>query len=267
MPPPRPACIHFLEAGHRSGTCVVFTAPPAAVRPLPCTCTLQPGLPRNRTILPVSHPETTPVVSSRRPFRRTQQQRCSLYPVSARIRKTGSEIVIGDPCHREEPSPDMPEEFLLEFPACLAVHSPPWWRQHFEKTGLAAVALSSRHGRGWEFWEDRVTYPLEKQPPEEMNSSRREMVHQMIRMLNRDVDEFVSHFMLQGCSPVVRDFGTDHPTLLPRDVSGTSNCVRELEFDRWCSHRLPRSMTIRSLDLDERNGSEWTRVRRWGGTA
>ena len=112
--------------------------------------------------------------------------------------KDGGELVIGSPCYRAELESDTPEEFLLEFPACLAVHSPGWWRHHFTKTKEADVLLSDLHPRGAEFWDDRVRFLLEAQRPPEMRASRRNMVYEMIRMLNRDADGFVSHFMLHA---------------------------------------------------------------------
>jgi SAM-dependent methyltransferase len=112
--------------------------------------------------------------------------------------RVGGELVIGSPCYRDELADDTPEEFLLEFPACLAVHSPPWWRRHFEKTKAAVVTHSALHPRGVEFWADRVRFLLEDQRSTEMRPSRQEMIHAMIRMLNRDHDGFVSHFMLHA---------------------------------------------------------------------
>ena len=112
--------------------------------------------------------------------------------------RAGGEVVIGSPCYRDELAADTPEEFMLEFPACLAVHSPQWWRRHFEKTREAVVTHSALHSRGVEFWTDRVRFLLEEQRPVEMRPSRREMVYAIIRMLNRDQDGFVSHFMLHA---------------------------------------------------------------------
>jgi len=112
--------------------------------------------------------------------------------------KTGGNIVIGSPCYRDEITSDTPEDFLLEFPACLAVHSPAWWRNHFERTRSVRVLHSSLHPRGAEFWEDRVRYLLEELDPKEMSPARRDMIYDMIRMLNRDEDGFVSHFILHA---------------------------------------------------------------------
>jgi SAM-dependent methyltransferase len=121
-----------------------------------------------------------------------------LYPCSLlRFLKEGGELVIGSPCYREELSADTPAEFLLEFPACLAVHSPDWWRDHFMKTGQVAVPHCAIHPRGGEFWEDRVRFLLETAPHPDLPWWR-DMVHAMIRMLNRDRDGFVSHFMLHA---------------------------------------------------------------------
>ena len=112
--------------------------------------------------------------------------------------KAGGEIVIGSPCYREEMTKDIPEEFLLEFPACLAVHSPPWWREHFAKTRHATVLHSALHPRGVEFWDDRIRFLLDSQRPADMEPWMRDMLYAMIRMRNRDADGFVSHFMLHA---------------------------------------------------------------------
>jgi cyclopropane fatty-acyl-phospholipid synthase-like methyltransferase len=122
----------------------------------------------------------------------------ALYPpYLVRFLKEGGELVIGSPCYREELAADTPEEFLLEFPACLAVHSPPWWRTHFMSMGQVDVLQSALHPRGVEFWEDRVRFLLETAPHPEMPWWH-DMVFAMIRMLNRDTDGFVSHFMLHA---------------------------------------------------------------------
>jgi SAM-dependent methyltransferase len=112
--------------------------------------------------------------------------------------KPGGEIVVGSPCYREELSADSPREFHLEFPACLAVHSPGWWHRHFEKTEVVEVIHCALHPRGAEFWEDRVHYLLQEEHPEQMPAWKRDMTHAMIRMINRDIDGFVSHFMLHA---------------------------------------------------------------------
>ncbi|MDB6095237.1 MAG: histidine phosphatase family protein [Verrucomicrobia bacterium] len=112
-----------------------------------------------------------------------------------RFLKPGGELVVGSPCYRQELEASTPEEFLLEYPACLQVHSPDWWADHFRKTGQVKAVSSALHPRGVEFWEDRVRYLLETAPHPEMPWWQ-DMTKAMIRMLNRDHDGFVSHFML-----------------------------------------------------------------------
>lgn len=110
--------------------------------------------------------------------------------------KPGGGLVVGSPCYREELADDTADEFLLEFPACLAVHSPGWWKSHFERSKQAVVLHSELHPRGVEFWEDRVKFLLDTQKVSEMTEGRRQMLHDIVRMLARNHDGFVSHFML-----------------------------------------------------------------------
>jgi cyclopropane fatty-acyl-phospholipid synthase-like methyltransferase len=112
--------------------------------------------------------------------------------------KPQGELVIGCPCYREEITDDTPAEFLIEYPACLAVHSPTWWRRHFERNRACEVLHSALHPRGVEFWEDRVRFLIDEQSPTEMPEWRRRMVHDMIALLNRDTEGFVSHFILHA---------------------------------------------------------------------
>jgi SAM-dependent methyltransferase len=112
--------------------------------------------------------------------------------------KPGGELVVGCPCYREELSSDSPKEFLIEFPACLAVHSPGWWQMHFEKSRAYAKVVADLHPRGVEFWEDRVRYLIEEQEPKDMPIWRQQMVRDMIALLDRDLDGFVSHFVLHA---------------------------------------------------------------------
>lgn len=122
-----------------------------------------------------------------------------LYPsYLLRFLKPGGEICIGGPCYADEIYEGMPEEFLLEFPACLAVHSPVWWRRHFERAGQAKVTHAELHPRGRQFWEDRFHFLLEQQSPAEMEPWKQKMVLASLRMMNRDEHGFISHFMLHA---------------------------------------------------------------------
>lgn len=109
--------------------------------------------------------------------------------------KPRADLVIGSPCYREELSENTPKEFLLEYPECLKVHSPEWWASHFKRSSRAQVIDSSLHRYGNVFWEDRVRFILETESIDSMPEWKREMVLAMIKMLNRDTDGFVSHFI------------------------------------------------------------------------
>ncbi len=119
-------------------------------------------------------------------------------PYLLRFLKTQGELVIGSPCYKEEITADTPDEFLIEFPDCLAVHSPEWWRHHLTKTREVEVLHSALHPLGIEFWEDRMRFLLEAQHPTDMEPWMLHMIYETTRMLNRDEDGFVSHFMLHA---------------------------------------------------------------------
>lgn len=119
-------------------------------------------------------------------------------PYLADFLKPGGQLVVGSPCYREELTGDEPEPFLMEFPACLAVHSPGWWATHFSKNRRFEVLHSELHPDGALFWEDRVRFLLAEKPLAAMPPWRRMMIHDMIRMLNCDHDGFVSHFVLHA---------------------------------------------------------------------
>lgn len=119
-------------------------------------------------------------------------------PYLADFLKPGGEVVVGSPCYREELTGDEPEPFLMEFPACLAVHSPGWWATHFSKNRRFEVLHSELHPDGALFWEDRVRFLLEEKPLAECPPWRQAMVFDMIRMLNCDHDGFVSHFVMHA---------------------------------------------------------------------
>lgn len=119
-------------------------------------------------------------------------------PYLADFLKPGGEVVVGSPCYRTELKGDEPEEFLMEFPACLAVHSPDWWHNHFAKNRRFVVDHSALHPRGALFWQDRVRFLLEEKPLAEMSPGRQGMIYDILRMLQRDPDGFVSHFVLHA---------------------------------------------------------------------
>jgi SAM-dependent methyltransferase len=115
-----------------------------------------------------------------------------------RYLKNNGELVIGSPCYRDEINENTEKELLLEFPACLAVHSPRWWENHFVRTRCAEVMSSEPHPFGVEFWYDRVRFLLESQAPAEMNEGQRNMIFAMIRALNHDREGLITHFILHA---------------------------------------------------------------------
>ena len=108
----------------------------------------------------------------------------------------GGKICVGSPCYREELPPNPPEEWLVEFPDCLAVHSPAWWRRHFEKIRVVRVLKSICHPQSRVFWEDWLRHWLETKAPADMNPGELEGLRAFLRMLENDQENFVSHLLL-----------------------------------------------------------------------
>ena len=105
-------------------------------------------------------------------------------------------ICIASPCYREELTPATPEEFLVEFPDCLAVHSPGWWRRHFEKTRGVDVLHCGLHPHSREFWEDFIRIQIERQEPRSMSRAKADSLLGFLRLLSLDATGFVSHLLL-----------------------------------------------------------------------
>jgi SAM-dependent methyltransferase len=108
----------------------------------------------------------------------------------------GGRICIASPCYREELSRDTPEEFLIEFPDCLAVHSPAWWRHHFEKTRGVDILRCELHPHSREFWEDFVRAKIERNEPRQMTKPEADGVLMFLKVLDMDTACFISHLFL-----------------------------------------------------------------------
>jgi len=120
-------------------------------------------------------------------------------PYLARFIRSGGRIGIASPCYSRELSEDTPREFLYDppdFKESSAVHSPPWWRRHFESTGVARVLACEDHRRGREFWLDQVRWLLEECHPRDMEPWMRQTVFQEIVMLLKDKERFVTYMTL-----------------------------------------------------------------------
>jgi len=105
-------------------------------------------------------------------------------------------IAIGSPCYRAELTSDTPKEFLIEFPDCLAVHSPAWWRTHFEKTGGVDILRCEPHPQSREFWEDFIRIQIEQTEPRAMPKGRADSLLDFLRVLDLDQTGFLSHLFL-----------------------------------------------------------------------
>ena len=120
-------------------------------------------------------------------------------PYLARFVRAGGRIGIASPCYAGELTPDTPREFLYDAPDFVesyAVHSPQWWHQHFEKTGLVQVQICREYPQGRELWLDNVRWLIEERHPRDMDPARRAMVLQEIVMLLTDRERFVTYLTL-----------------------------------------------------------------------
>ena len=120
-------------------------------------------------------------------------------PYLCRFLRPGGRIGIASPCYARELPPDPPRELLYDAPhdvESYAVHSPGWWRQHFEQRGLVDVLTCQEHPRGRALWLDEVRWLLEQSHPREMEPWMREMVRQEIVMLLSDEERMVTYLML-----------------------------------------------------------------------
>ena len=72
----------------------------------------------------------------------------------ARLVKPGGQMGIVVPGLVEELNSDQPPEHLWPYwePALFSLHSPAWWRRHWERSGLVTVELSDLVPDGWKHW-------------------------------------------------------------------------------------------------------------------
>jgi len=120
-------------------------------------------------------------------------------PYLTRFLRDGRRIGIASPCYAGELTPDTPRVYLYDAPDFVesyAVHSPQWWRQHFEKTGLVQVQICREHPQGRELWLDNVRWLIEERHPRDMDPAMRKMVLQEIVMLLTDRDRFITYLTL-----------------------------------------------------------------------
>jgi len=72
----------------------------------------------------------------------------------ARLVKPGGQMGIVVPGLVEELTDDEPPEHLRPYwePALFSLHSPAWWKRHWERSGLVTVQLSDLLPGGWKDW-------------------------------------------------------------------------------------------------------------------
>jgi len=116
-----------------------------------------------------------------------------------RFLRPGGRIGITGPCYADELTPETPREFLYDpplFAESFSVHSPQWWRRHFETMGIVRVLVCEQHPQGREFWLDGVRWLIEQCHPRDMEPWMRDMVYQEIVMLLMDRERFVTYLTL-----------------------------------------------------------------------
>lgn len=120
-------------------------------------------------------------------------------PYLTRYIRPKGRIGITGPCYSHELTADTPKEYLYDpphFTESFTVHSPAWWRQHFEAAGVVKLLACEEHPRGREFWLDQVRWLLEQQHPRDMEHSMQQMLRQEIVMLLKDKERFVTYMIL-----------------------------------------------------------------------
>ncbi len=72
----------------------------------------------------------------------------------ARLIKPGGQMGIVVPGLVEELASDEPPEQLQSYwePAFFSLHSPAWWKRHWERSGLVSVEISDLLPDGWRHW-------------------------------------------------------------------------------------------------------------------
>ena len=72
----------------------------------------------------------------------------------ARLVKPGGQMGIVVPGLVEELTTDEPPEHLRPYwePAFFSLHSPAWWKRHWERSGLVTVEVSNLIPDGWRHW-------------------------------------------------------------------------------------------------------------------
>ncbi len=125
-------------------------------------------------------------------------------PYITRFIRAGGRIGIASPCYAKELTSEIGEEFLYDAPLfteSLSVHSPKWWRHHFEASRAVRVLECEKHSQGRNFWLDQIRWFVEECHPRDMEPWMREMVYRDMVMLLSDSNEFVTYLTLLAVKP------------------------------------------------------------------
>jgi len=109
--------------------------------------------------------------------------------------REGGKFCIGAPCYAQEMNSNTPKEFLIDSPAYLGVHSPDWWKSHFEKNEGIKVRHCKKHPKSRAFWLDAIRWIVESCHPREMDEKSRAFTLELITMVMSDTEGYVTHIM------------------------------------------------------------------------
>lgn len=101
-------------------------------------------------------------------------------------------ICIASPCFASEFENKIPEEFLFDppdFQEAYSIHSPNWWKKHFEKVKQIEVLECAKHPKGREFWLDSIRWQIESS--RNINDFLKDII-----MLLKDENEYLTYFTL-----------------------------------------------------------------------
>jgi SAM-dependent methyltransferase len=105
--------------------------------------------------------------------------------------KAGAVLCIGGPCYRDVFVPH--DSVLFNFGDAVGYHSPLWWKEHFEQSGVVEDVTSVEHPLGAELWEDYVLYSMENAGDD---PDVRHDVDKDIKLIEANHERMLTHFIL-----------------------------------------------------------------------
>ena len=105
--------------------------------------------------------------------------------------KAGAVLCIGGPCYRDGYTPD--DSVLFHFSDSVGYHSPRWWKEHFDRSGVVEDVVSVEHPLGAELWEDYVLYSMENA---DNDPNVRNYVDKDVEIIEANRDRLLTHFIM-----------------------------------------------------------------------